>query len=169
MNSMERACHDHHDDGIHASVRHRELFSRPNSNMRPAVELAPWNARIMEIVDPLAITCSSTNRFERRVRRIDRQQCPKFEKLPARTAPSDLFRQALLRRPYPGLAPGHDGAPGRRERPRHLLAELFDDGRIKLDIDLGATHRAIVDGQGSGEAFRGIGSQLESFFGFGGS
>ena len=117
----------------------------------------------------LAIACASNNRFERRVRRIDRQQYPKFENLPARTAPSDLFRQALLRRPYPGLAPGHDGAPGRSERPRHLLAELFDDGRIKLDIDLGATHRAIVDGQGSGEAFRGIGSQLESFFWFGGS
>lgn len=31
---------------------HRELSSRPNANMRPRVETAPWNARIMEVIDP---------------------------------------------------------------------------------------------------------------------
>ena len=31
---------------------HRELLSRANANMRPCVELAPWNARVMEVVDP---------------------------------------------------------------------------------------------------------------------
>ena len=29
-----------------------ELMSRPNSNMRPSVELAPWNARVMIVTDP---------------------------------------------------------------------------------------------------------------------
>jgi len=31
---------------------HRELSSRPNPNMRPGVELAPWNAKVMDVVDP---------------------------------------------------------------------------------------------------------------------
>ena len=31
---------------------HRELSSRPNPNMRPGVELAPWNAKVMEVSDP---------------------------------------------------------------------------------------------------------------------
>lgn len=31
---------------------HRELLSRPNPNMNPSIEEAPWNARIMEVIDP---------------------------------------------------------------------------------------------------------------------
>lgn len=31
---------------------HRELSSRPNPNMRPHVERAPWNAMVMEVIDP---------------------------------------------------------------------------------------------------------------------
>ena len=31
---------------------HRELASRPNPNMRPGVELAPWNAKFMQVTDP---------------------------------------------------------------------------------------------------------------------
>ena len=31
---------------------HRELAARPNRNMRPGVELAPWNAKVMEVIDP---------------------------------------------------------------------------------------------------------------------
>jgi uncharacterized glyoxalase superfamily protein PhnB len=31
---------------------HRELSARPNPNMRPAVEEAPWGARILQIIDP---------------------------------------------------------------------------------------------------------------------
>ena len=31
---------------------HRELASRPNPNMRPGVELAPWDAKVMEVTDP---------------------------------------------------------------------------------------------------------------------
>ena len=31
---------------------HRELWSRPNPNMRPGVELAPWNAKVLEVTDP---------------------------------------------------------------------------------------------------------------------
>lgn len=31
---------------------HRELASRPNPNMRPSVEQAPWNAKVMEVIDP---------------------------------------------------------------------------------------------------------------------
>ena len=30
----------------------RELSSRPNPNMQPAVETAPWNAKVMEVIDP---------------------------------------------------------------------------------------------------------------------
>ena len=31
---------------------HRELWSRPNPNMRPGVERAPWNAKVLEVTDP---------------------------------------------------------------------------------------------------------------------
>jgi hypothetical protein len=31
---------------------HGELATRPNPNMRPGVELAPWNARVMDVIDP---------------------------------------------------------------------------------------------------------------------
>lgn len=31
---------------------HRELSSRPNPNMNPSIEDAPWHARIMQITDP---------------------------------------------------------------------------------------------------------------------
>ena len=31
---------------------HRELATRPNPNMRPGVELAPWNPKVMEVTDP---------------------------------------------------------------------------------------------------------------------
>lgn len=31
---------------------HRELHSRPNPNMRPGVELEPWGAKVMEVIDP---------------------------------------------------------------------------------------------------------------------
>jgi catechol 2,3-dioxygenase-like lactoylglutathione lyase family enzyme len=31
---------------------HRELATRPNPNMRPGVEVAPWNAKVMEVTDP---------------------------------------------------------------------------------------------------------------------
>jgi hypothetical protein len=30
---------------------HRELHSRPNPNMNPG-EVAPWGARVMEVIDP---------------------------------------------------------------------------------------------------------------------
>lgn len=31
---------------------HAELASRPNPNMNPGIEDAPWGARIMEVIDP---------------------------------------------------------------------------------------------------------------------
>jgi hypothetical protein len=31
---------------------HRELNGRPNPNMRPGVVRAPWNAMVMEVLDP---------------------------------------------------------------------------------------------------------------------
>ncbi len=31
---------------------HAELKTRPNANMNPGVEIAPWNAKIMEVMDP---------------------------------------------------------------------------------------------------------------------
>jgi catechol 2,3-dioxygenase-like lactoylglutathione lyase family enzyme len=31
---------------------HRELTQRPNPNMRPGIEQAPWHAKVMEITDP---------------------------------------------------------------------------------------------------------------------
>jgi uncharacterized glyoxalase superfamily protein PhnB len=31
---------------------HRELRSRPNPNMDPGVEVAPWNAKVMDVIDP---------------------------------------------------------------------------------------------------------------------
>jgi catechol 2,3-dioxygenase-like lactoylglutathione lyase family enzyme len=31
---------------------HRELSGRPHPSMRPGVERAPWNAKVMEVVDP---------------------------------------------------------------------------------------------------------------------
>jgi catechol 2,3-dioxygenase-like lactoylglutathione lyase family enzyme len=31
---------------------HRELASRPNPNMDPGIEAAPWNAKLMTIIDP---------------------------------------------------------------------------------------------------------------------
>jgi len=31
---------------------HRELHERRNPNMRPGIEDAPWNARILEVIDP---------------------------------------------------------------------------------------------------------------------
>jgi hypothetical protein len=31
---------------------HRELSERPNPNMRPGVEVAPWNAKVMDVTDP---------------------------------------------------------------------------------------------------------------------
>jgi hypothetical protein len=31
---------------------HRELSERPNPSMRPGVEVAPWNAKVMDVTDP---------------------------------------------------------------------------------------------------------------------
>jgi hypothetical protein len=31
---------------------HRELSSRPNRSMRPGVDIAPWNAKVLEVIDP---------------------------------------------------------------------------------------------------------------------
>lgn len=31
---------------------HRELSARTNPNMRPGVDVAPWNAKVMELIDP---------------------------------------------------------------------------------------------------------------------
>ena len=31
---------------------HRELAARPNRSMRPGVELVPWKAKVMEVIDP---------------------------------------------------------------------------------------------------------------------
>jgi len=31
---------------------HRELTAKPNPNMRPDVVLAPWNAKVLEVIDP---------------------------------------------------------------------------------------------------------------------
>ncbi len=31
---------------------HRELQSRPNPHMNPGVETMPWNAKVMEVIDP---------------------------------------------------------------------------------------------------------------------
>lgn len=31
---------------------HRELASRPNPYMRPGIEHAPWNAKVMQLTDP---------------------------------------------------------------------------------------------------------------------
>ena len=31
---------------------HRELATRPNPNMNPGIEEAPWNAKVMEVTDP---------------------------------------------------------------------------------------------------------------------
>jgi catechol 2,3-dioxygenase-like lactoylglutathione lyase family enzyme len=39
-----------HTDDVEAL--HRELATRPNPNMRPGVDLAPWNAKVMEVIDP---------------------------------------------------------------------------------------------------------------------
>ncbi len=33
---------------------HRELSSRPSPNMRPGVDVAPWNAKVMEVIDPFS-------------------------------------------------------------------------------------------------------------------
>jgi len=39
-----------HTDDVEAL--HQELSARPNPNMHPGIETAPWNARVMEIIDP---------------------------------------------------------------------------------------------------------------------
>jgi uncharacterized glyoxalase superfamily protein PhnB len=31
---------------------HRELSERPHPHMRPGVEVAPWNAKVMNVTDP---------------------------------------------------------------------------------------------------------------------
>jgi len=31
---------------------HAEISSRPNPNMNPGIKDAPWNARVMEVIDP---------------------------------------------------------------------------------------------------------------------
>jgi catechol 2,3-dioxygenase-like lactoylglutathione lyase family enzyme len=31
---------------------HAELSSRPNPRMRPGIEVAPWNAKVMQVTDP---------------------------------------------------------------------------------------------------------------------
>jgi hypothetical protein len=31
---------------------HAELASRPNPRMRPEIEVAPWNAKVMQVIDP---------------------------------------------------------------------------------------------------------------------
>lgn len=31
---------------------HRELWSRPNPNMRPGLETSPWGSRCMDVIDP---------------------------------------------------------------------------------------------------------------------
>ena len=31
---------------------HRELFEPPNPSMRPGAEVAPWNAKVMDVIDP---------------------------------------------------------------------------------------------------------------------
>ncbi len=39
-----------HTDDVRAL--HRELGTRPNPNMNPGVEAAPWHALILEVIDP---------------------------------------------------------------------------------------------------------------------
>jgi catechol 2,3-dioxygenase-like lactoylglutathione lyase family enzyme len=39
-----------HTDDVEAL--HRELRQRPNPNMNPGLEEAPWGARIIEVIDP---------------------------------------------------------------------------------------------------------------------
>jgi hypothetical protein len=39
-----------HTDDVEAL--HRELSARPNRNMRPGISMAPWNAKVMEVIDP---------------------------------------------------------------------------------------------------------------------
>ena len=31
---------------------HRELSERPNPSMRPGAEVEPWNAKVMDVVNP---------------------------------------------------------------------------------------------------------------------
>ncbi len=49
------------------------------------------------------------------------------------------------------------------------LAELLDALRVELDGRLGASRRTVVDGEGSGEAVRAVGGELEDLVGSGGS
>ena len=37
---------------IHVEALHRELATRPNPNMNPGIEDAPWNGRISQVIDP---------------------------------------------------------------------------------------------------------------------
>jgi catechol 2,3-dioxygenase-like lactoylglutathione lyase family enzyme len=39
-----------HTDDVEAL--HAELWSRPNPRMRPGIETAPWNAKILKVIDP---------------------------------------------------------------------------------------------------------------------
>ena len=32
---------------------HRRLSGRPNPSMRPGAEVEPWNAKVMDVVDPV--------------------------------------------------------------------------------------------------------------------
>src|SRR5882762_9118367 len=41
---------------------HAELSSRPNPNMRPGVELSPWNAKVMDVIDPFSNRISFNQR-----------------------------------------------------------------------------------------------------------
>lgn len=53
---------EHHGDGspgakilVHVDdveALHRELSTRPNPNMNPGIEDAPWHAKVMEVTDP---------------------------------------------------------------------------------------------------------------------
>ena len=42
---------------------HGELHSRPNPNMNPGVEVAPWNAKVMDVIDPFGNRLSFNQRL----------------------------------------------------------------------------------------------------------
>ena len=44
---------------------HRELAERPNPNMRPGVEVAPWNAKVMDAIDPFGNRLSFNQPLEK--------------------------------------------------------------------------------------------------------
>jgi cytochrome P450 len=44
---------------------HRELSERPNPNMRPGVEVVPWNAKVMDVIDPFGNRLSFNQPLEK--------------------------------------------------------------------------------------------------------